>query len=235
MFISQTRLTVIVFTSVALLPALANAALEKNWSPYASLEGGLGLQKIYNVNFKNPRLPHLIQNSHNSAVPSGAFALGTGLPCLPLRLELRTTINGQSNFNREYFFPNFMSVVGVQKLNIRSNDLMLRGYWDLPFQVITPYLSLGAGATWNKTIAMQYAPQLPGWIHQFVGTTRSSFAWSAGVGVTKALEKHFTLNAGFNYVFRGNFNTGGLPKTGDEHISGKLYSNELLVGFSYYL
>lgn len=236
MFAVQSRLTYVVLICL-LFPAITHATHENNsgWSPYLSLAGGFSSQRIYNVTFENPRRPEIIQNSHNSAVPFGSFALGTKISSLPLRLELQTTVNGRSNFNREYFFPSFFSVVGVQKLNIRSNYLMVKGYYELPFRVLIPYISLGAGTSWNKTTATQYAPQLPGWIYDFEGTTKTDFSWSAGIGFSKHLVKNLTLNVGFNYVALGKFDTGVLPKTGDEHIFGKLYSNELLVGFSYYL
>lgn len=230
------RLTDVALIFALLLPTITNATLGNNsWSPYFSLDGGLSSQKINNVTFENPRHPEIIQSSNNSAVTFGSFALGTSLSSLPLRLEFRATANSQSNFNREYFFPAFFSVVGVQKLYIRSNYLMLRGYWELPFQVLTPYLSFGAGTSWNKTTATQYAPQLPNWIYDFVGTTKANFAWSAGIGFSKNLVKNLTLNVGFNYVALGTIDTGVLPKTGDEHIFGKLCSNELLIGFSYFL
>lgn len=236
-FAKQFRLTFIALTATLIFPTIANATFGKknNWSPYISVDTGISSQRINNVIFKNPRNPDFIQGSNNAAAPLGSFAVGTHIPTLPLRLELRTTINGQTNFNREYFFPSFFSVVGIQKLNISSNYLMLRGYWELPFQVIVPYLSLGAGASWNKTCATQYAPQLPGWIHNFVGTTQSNFAWSAGLGFTKPLTKNFVFNVGYHFIFLGKFDTGVLPWTGDEHIYGKLNSNELSVGFSYYL
>lgn len=126
-----------------LFPNITNAAYENNnrWSPYLSLDGGHSSQRINNVTFENLRHPELIQNSNYSAVPCGSVALGTRVFSMPLRMELRTTVNRHSNFNREYFFPSFFTVVGLQKLNIRSNYLMLRSYYELPFQVLVPYLS----------------------------------------------------------------------------------------------
>lgn len=212
---------------------VANARFENNWSPYIGVDGGMSAQRVYNVTFENPRQPQLIQNSNQSAVPFGSVAFGTYIPSMPIHMELRATFNGESNFNREYFFPSFFSVVGVQKLKIQSNYLMVRGYYDLPFKTITPYISLGAGASWNKTTATQYAPQLPAWVHDFEGTTQSNFVWSAGVGLSKSISENLMLNVGYNYVALGTFDTGVLPRTGDEHIFGKLNSNELFLGFTY--
>ncbi|WP_026069617.1 outer membrane protein [Legionella tunisiensis] len=212
---------------------LVHATLKNHWSPYLSLDGGISAQRVHNVIFENPRQPQLIQNSNDSSVAFGSFAVGTYVSSTPLHVELRATFNGQSNFNREYFFPSFFSVVGVQKLKIQSNYLMVRGYYNLPFEILTPYISLGAGASWNKTTATQYAPQLPGWVYNFTGTTQSNFVWSVGVGLSKPIQENLMLNVGYNFVALGKFDTGILPHTGDEHLLGKLNSNELSIGFTY--
>ncbi|KTD07236.1 outer membrane protein [Legionella jamestowniensis] len=216
-------------------PSITNATLKNNWSPYVNLEGGMGAQNVNNVIFENPRQPQLIQNSNHSAIHLGSCALGTYFSSIPLHIEVRATFNSQSNFNREYFFPSFFSVVGVQKIKIQSNYLMARGYYSLPLEIITPYISLGAGTSWNKTTATQYAPQLPGWIYNFKGTTQSGFVWSAGIGLSKPIHDNWVLNVGYNYVALGTFDTGVLPKTGDEHLFGKIQSNELVFGFTYFI
>jgi opacity protein-like surface antigen len=214
---------------------LTHALPAEGWSPYVNLAGGMSAQSMGNVVFDNPRQPQFIQNSNGSATGFGSAAIGTYVPALPVNVELRATFNGQSNFNREYFFPSFFSVVGVQKLRIQSNYLMARGYYNIPFSVFTPYLSLGAGASWNKTTGTQYAPQLPGWIYEFNGTTQSQFAWSVGAGLSQPLNDQFMLNVGYNFVALGTFDTGILPQTGDEHIFGKLNSNEVFIGFTYFV
>ncbi len=86
-----------------------------------------------------------------------------------------------------------------------------------------------------KLKRLNTSPQLPNWIYDFIGTTQSHFAWSAGVGFSKHLGENLTLNMGWNYVALGAFDTGVLPHTGDEHIFGSLYANELSIGLRFYL
>ncbi|WP_158423054.1 outer membrane protein [Legionella oakridgensis] len=207
-----------------------------NWAPYINIDAGIASEKISDVTFQNPRAPQLAQQSNYSAIAAGSIALGSSvLPMqLPVRLELRGLFQGQSGFNREYYFPS-LAVIGIQKLRIQSNALLVQGYYDIPLQSVTPFITLGVGAVWNKTTATQYAPEIPGWTYNFVGTTTSNLAWAGGVGLSKSLTDKLSLTTNLQYVSLGKFDTGVLPKTGDEHIFGKVRAIELLVGVRYLL
>lgn len=218
---------------VFLFTVFASTWANSSFIPYVSLRGGISSQSIYGVTFENPRAPQLMHINNNSAPPLFALAIGTRLAPTPIRGELQGTYVTQGSFSRDYYFPAYFNVIGIQKIRVQSSHLLIKGYYDFPFSIVTPYISAGIGVAWNRTTATQLAPQLLGWLYDFVGTTQSNFAWSAGIGVNKNLCERVDLEIGLNYVAAGRFDTGVLPHTGDEHIFGKLRSIDLLVGLTY--
>lgn len=211
----------------------SQAASASYLSPYLSFRGGLSTEWVYNVTFQNPRRPNLVYENNTSTPALFALAIGSRLNTWPFRFELQGAGNSGGHFSRDYFFPLFFSVVGIQKLKVQSYSLLFRSYYDFPLQWITPYISLGVGTAWNQMSATQIAPQLPGWLYNFVGTTKNNFAWSAGIGINKVIRNNWIFELGLNYVALGCFDTGVLPKTGDEHIFGKIHSLDWFAGLSY--
>ncbi len=117
---------------------------------------------------------------------------------------------------------------------------MLNVYYDIvEANNFTPYLTLGAGISTNKTKSFTNIKNSVGFSKTayYANATQHSFAYKAGVGTKFLVSKNFDLDLRYQYSDLGKFKTGTL--LGDNNISniaakkGKLRAHEVLVGIAY--
>jgi outer membrane immunogenic protein len=108
---------------------------------------------------------------------------------------------------------------------------MLNGYRDF---------DLGRGFSVYGTLGIGVAiVSADGWqtndSRRFASKTQTNLAYSAGAGVSYALNKRFSIDLGYRYVDMGNVETGfntfvNRVSARDEQLKARLSSNEVFIG-----
>lgn len=139
----------------------------------------------------------------------------------------------------EYVFKrsgNFVSYwapfdANANEFHVSSQRLMLNGYRDF---------DLGRGFSVYGTLGVGVAiVSADGWqtndTRRFASKTQTNLAYSAGAGVSYAINKRFTIDVGYRYVDMGNVETGfntfvNRVSARDEQLKSKLSTNEVFIG-----
>lgn len=126
---------------------------------------------------------------------------------------------------------------------VKSLVSMLNVYYDIvEINKFTPYITLGAGMSSNKTnsttsISNGLGKTITG---TYSTATHNCFAYQAGLGTRYAINNDFDLDLHYVYADLGKFKTGtsissSTGKTYNNQTSktGKLRTQEIIIGFAY--
>jgi len=140
------------------------------------------------------------------------------------------------------------------KGDITSLVTLVNAYWDLPVDLgqyagwlgrVRPWVGLGLGVARNELDDLSYSQRLASGATargRLPGSTATSFAWQAGLGLGIELLPQLTLDFGYRYLDAGDIKTkagrltdsvAGVLPVGE--AKGELKSHEFQVGLRYQL
>ena len=128
---------------------------------------------------------------------------------------------------------------GDQSFNLTSDVILANVYYDFTGRAgFNPYLGVGLGWAANHTSA-GVATDLCGCTSSIDSATQSNFAWALMAGVTRELDRGFSIDVGYRLLDVGGAHTGNvINKLGhamdqSDPSTGNIYSNEIRVGIRY--
>ncbi|MBC7908438.1 MAG: porin family protein [Rhodospirillaceae bacterium] len=227
---SKVVLSLAVAASLASVGSANAADLIK---PYVGIKAGAGFAQADDVSFQNPRLKSGIGDDYSDTVALGGASAGAAFTGTPFRAELEYTYRDEAEFSRDDNIGGGAGLPAHQAPKVRSQSAMIFGFYDINTDTrFTPFLSAGAGVSFNKAKAQQTQPAT-NWDKEFAGDDRTDFAWGVGAGVGVSVLPMLTLDIGYRYVDLGKWSVGNMPATGDEDLTGRLRSHEVYVGARY--
>jgi opacity protein-like surface antigen len=225
-------------TLAAFTLLLSGAAQANGFAPegyYGSLKLLNSALKADNMELTSPRVSAMVdgpdtQRKTNAAIALG-YQFGNGW-----RAEGEYSFKNNANFDSRW--APFNSA--TNQLQTSSQRLMLNAYKDLPLgNGISAYGTLGIGVAMIDAEGWQGASN-----RRFAARSQNNLAYSVGMGLSYALNKHLSFDLGYRYIDMGNietsFNTfqnrGFVPpntpvtNARDEQLKAKLVSNEVFLG-----
>ncbi|KWA03805.1 outer membrane protein [Burkholderia territorii] len=179
-----------------------------------------------NMELTSPRVTSRIGGPDGQSRVTGAFGLG-------YQFGNGWRAEGEYTFKRSGNFVSYWAPfdANANQFQVSSQRLMLNGYRDF---------DLGRGFSVYGTAGIGVAiVSADGWqtndSRQFASRTQTNFAYSAGAGVSYAINKRFTLDVGYRFVDMGNVESGyntfvNRVSARDEQLKASLRSNEVFIG-----
>ncbi|MBF0621236.1 MAG: porin family protein [Magnetococcales bacterium] len=213
----------------ALFSLAATDVMAEDWGPYIGIKGGYSLAHQFTVDLFHPSSDSFLDSDDLDYAPFIGIAVGVEMPILPIRVELEATFRDNVDFEQTY---DFGGTTTDQLPSIDSATYMLIGYIDIPMPIplIDPYISAGIGVSRNETAAKQYQAASDA-VENFSGKTLTEFSWTAGAGATFELFEPFVLDAGYRFVYLGDWDAGVSPSGGN--IVGEYGMHEAYAALRY--
>ncbi|KVV48425.1 porin [Burkholderia territorii] len=179
-----------------------------------------------NMELTSPRVTSRIGGPDGQSRVTGAVGLG-------YQFGNGWRAEGEYTFKRSGNFVSYWAPfdANANQFQVSSQRLMLNGYRDF---------DLGRGFSVYGTAGIGVAiVSADGWqtndSRQFASRTQTNFAYSAGAGVSYAINKRFTLDVGYRFVDMGNVESGyntfvNRISARDEQLKASLRSNEVFIG-----
>ncbi|WP_027782091.1 MULTISPECIES: outer membrane protein [Burkholderia] len=179
-----------------------------------------------NMELTSPRVTSRIGGPDGQSRVTGAVGLG-------YQFGNGWRAEGEYTFKRTGNFVSYWAPfdANANEFHVSSQRLMLNGYRDF---------DLGRGFSVYGTAGVGVAiVSADGWqgndTRQFASRTQTNFAYSAGAGVSYAINKRFTLDVGYRFVDMGNVESGyntfvNRVSARDEQLKASLRSNEVFIG-----
>lgn len=128
---------------------------------------------------------------------------------------------------------------GTQQFNVTSDVILANLYYDFTGRAgFNPYLGVGLGWAANHSMSGS-ATDTCGCTTTIDSATSSNLAWAVMAGVTRELDRGFSIDVGYRLLDVGSAHTGNvMNKTGlaidsSSASTSNLYSNEVRVGIRY--
>jgi len=127
---------------------------------------------------------------------------------------------------------------GTQEFNVSSTVLLANLYYDFTGRAgFNPYLGVGMGWAANHANGGT-ATDKCGCVSGIDEATQNNFAWALMAGVTRDLDRGFSLDVGYRLLDVGGAHTGNLMNKISQGLNtdpatSALYSNEIRVGIRY--
>jgi opacity protein-like surface antigen len=128
---------------------------------------------------------------------------------------------------------------GSENFNVTSDVILANLYYDFTGRAgFNPYLGVGLGWAANHTMSGS-ATDACGCTTTIDSATESHLAWALMAGVTKDLDRGFSVDVGYRLLDVGGTHTGnvinklGNAIDGSSVTTGAIYSNEIRVGLRY--
>lgn len=192
-----------------LLPCLLIGSMFVTTTPasakslYFSVKGGLSHQET------EIRPVNAFSQTDTEDNPFGSFAIGVR--------------SGSVRGELEYTYRKIDSETDPftnDKYEFENQSAMYNMYFETcPYCAFSPYLSVGAGATY---VSSQY-PDANG---QTAKSDKTNFTWSVGGGVAIMMTRHTTLDLGYRYLNMGKVKT----EIGTKY---EITNQEYYIGFRY--
>ncbi|VVE27896.1 outer membrane protein [Pandoraea anhela] len=182
--------------------------------------------KINSMELTSPRVSGMIAGPKAKARMTGSLALG-------YQFGGGWRAEGEYVFKRSGEFDSYWAPfnANANRFKVSSQRLMLNGYRDFDLgHGFSVYGTLGLGVAIISADGWQGNPS-----RRFASRTQTNLTYSAGAGVSYAIDKRFTLDVGYRYVDMGNVETSfntfqNRIGARDEQLKGRLASNEVFVG-----
>jgi len=128
---------------------------------------------------------------------------------------------------------------GTEEFNVSSTVVLANLYYDFTGRAgFNPYL--GAGIGWAHNYAHGgIATDLCGCVTTIDSGAQDNFAWDVTAGVTRELDRGFSLDLNYRLLDMGGAHTGNLVNklghaiTNTDPTASAIYSNEIRVGVRY--
>lgn len=157
-------------------------------------------------------------NSKKNAFHSGIGVGYNFVPAfnLPVRLEIEyinrlsaTQSSYHAGMDYELLFPNYRDNELMPKATIRSQTVMLNGYWDMmDLDTFHPYLFAGIGLAANKvSYQTDYRNRSSRGSMQIGERNINRLAWNVGLGVGKEINEHWLVDLGYRFMSVGNLSS----------------------------
>jgi opacity protein-like surface antigen len=169
-----------------------------------------------------------------------AFGGGIGMYLSPnWRTDL--TIERRNDVDIHGFMPSSdVNIEGTRDFSVVSNVVLANLYYDFSGRAgFNPYL--GAGIGWASNQAHHgSAVDTCGCVSAIEDDTQTSFAWGLMAGVTRELDRGFSLDLGYRFLDVGKAHTGNIVNSttnaaidNTDPATGDLRSHEVRVGIRY--
>ncbi|OED10906.1 outer membrane protein [Burkholderia sp. A2] len=179
-----------------------------------------------NMELTSPRVASRVGGPETGSNVTGSLGLG-------YQFGNGWRAEGEYVFKRTNNFTSYWAPfdANANEFHVSAQRLMLNGYKDF---------DLGRGFSVYGTLGIGVAiVSADGWqtndTRRFASKTQTNLAYSAGAGVSYAINKRFSIDLGYRYVDMGNVETGfntfaNRINARDEQLKSKLSSNEVFIG-----
>jgi opacity protein-like surface antigen len=228
-----------------MITSTVNAYTIQDITPYARMTSGVTrvtAGQDQTVTFSPSYWKTDIANRDPSSTLFAGVSAGLRLPVAELlEMELGLGLYQTGNLKQsgkvyQYDSPDFHNLNYVYQ--IKNQRLMFEGkLLATYYQKYHPYISAGVGASRNKstgykeTAAQSFAMADPA----FTSATKTSMAYSAGVGVDVDIDKHWRVGAGIEFINFGTAKLGKAPtqQSAQQLSSGSLKGSQFMIQLTY--
>lgn len=219
----------LLFSGAALADTIAPETKKQEMSDagyYATARVVGAFDNATNMELTSPRVTNRVGGPDGNSSVTGAVALG-------YQFGNGWRAEGEYTFKRTDNFVSYWAPfdANANEFHVSAQRLMLNGYKDF---------DLGRGFSVYGTLGVGVAiVSADGWqtndTRRFASRTQTNLAYSAGAGVSYAINKRFSIDVGYRYVDMGNVETGyntfaNRVLARDEQLKSKLSSNEVFIG-----
>lgn len=238
---------------VALVATSFSGLANANNGVYASVKAGVSDTKVKENTFEirysgTGYEKYSLEDSDLNDYPILSTAIGfdfSKISTIDARAELEYTYRGSKKLSQrmDYFTGNIPYKVDANH-TMKSQSLMFNGYYDFKSRSkFTPYVSAGVGLTRLKKSESYFYNHIVGYESNSISNsdTDNLFTWSAGLGLTYAVNNNVSLDLSYKYIHTENFefnshlpNAGYLTgATSDNKLTGKISSQDYSLGIRY--
>jgi len=215
-----------------------------DFGPYVKAEAGYSKARSANFRDDSPNSPNCVLQA-NSGPCSGelnhlgsGWNLGVGVGYkFPGGFRAGVSYNRRAGYDLKGSDP-----AGTDfDPEVKSNAVMLNGAFDLPINLgpVKPFVGAGIGRSRNEMKPLKWND--PGCCSgTLTGGKKTDTAWEVTLGADIEVSKGWTLELMYRYMDMGKFvkdsgpDQAGLFGTGvTSSATGKLRSNEIIVGFKF--